>query len=49
MLLDGGAGSASGLALTAEVADVPWHVRMHERSVMQYSSHLVVARRKPRA
>jgi SAM-dependent methyltransferase len=48
MLLEGGAGSASGLALVAEVPDVPWHVRMHERSVMQYSSHLVVARRKPR-
>ncbi len=48
MLLEDGPGSASALSLVADVPDVPWHVRMHERSIMQYSSHLVVARRKSR-
>jgi SAM-dependent methyltransferase/uncharacterized protein YbaR (Trm112 family) len=33
-----------GLELVAEREDVPWAVRMHARSVVSYSAHLVVAR-----
>ncbi len=36
--------SVAGLRLAAEDAAVPWHVRVHERSVTAYSVHLVVAR-----
>ena len=31
------------LALAHEVSDVPWEVRLHDRSTMHYSSHAVVA------
>ncbi len=34
------------LALEAEEESVPWHVRLHERSAVQYSAHLVVARKR---
>jgi SAM-dependent methyltransferase/uncharacterized protein YbaR (Trm112 family) len=46
MLLQGDA--ASGLTLLAEIDDAPWQVRMHERAVMRYASHLIVARRQAR-
>lgn len=35
---------ADGLALEREEADVPWHVRLHERAAVSYRTHLVVAR-----
>ena len=34
----------TGLRLVAEVADFPWHVRMHDRSTVSYSTHLVAVR-----
>ncbi|HEY1376809.1 MAG TPA: methyltransferase domain-containing protein [Gemmataceae bacterium] len=36
--------SVAGLRLAAEDAAVPWHVRVHDRSVTAYSVHLVTAR-----
>jgi SAM-dependent methyltransferase len=45
-LLDGSHPTpVEGLALAGEVAGLPWSVRLHDRAVMQYQSHLVVARR----
>ncbi|MCG8422815.1 MAG: methyltransferase domain-containing protein [Proteobacteria bacterium] len=45
LLTDGALPSSiSGLELEAEIDNVPWHVRMHERSIVSYKSHLVVAR-----
>ena len=46
-LLTPGAHPASidGLRLLAEAPDLPWHVRLHARSVMRYRAHLVVAER----
>ena len=38
-------GSLGNLHLEAEDDDVPWHVRMHQRSTVTYRSHLVVARK----
>jgi SAM-dependent methyltransferase/uncharacterized protein YbaR (Trm112 family) len=38
-------GAVKGLELAAEREAVPWSVRVHERSVMQYRAHLVVARK----
>ena len=38
------ASSIPGLELEAELSEFPWHVRMHERSVVTYKSHLFVAR-----
>jgi len=38
-------GSVQGLQLAAERDHLPWHVRLHERSVMNYQVHLVVATR----
>ncbi|MEZ6127870.1 MAG: methyltransferase domain-containing protein [Planctomycetaceae bacterium] len=32
-----------GLRLTAEADNLPWHVRLHDRSTMKYSVHLIVA------
>ena len=37
--------SINELALTAERDQVPWHVRLHDRSTMTYKVHLVVATR----
>lgn len=36
-------GSVDTLKLAAERDDLPWHVRLHERSTMTYKLHLVVA------
>ncbi len=46
-LLTPGAHPASieGLELVAEEANVPWRVRMHERSTVEYETHLMVARK----
>jgi SAM-dependent methyltransferase/uncharacterized protein YbaR (Trm112 family) len=43
-LLEGENGRAGGLERIAEEDDVPWAVRMHDRSVVSYSAHVVVAR-----
>ncbi len=37
--------SLAGLRLVAEETDLPWRVRLHERSTMEYRVHLVVAER----
>lgn len=34
-----------GAGLVAEVADWPWHTRLHDRAVVAYRTHLVAARR----
>lgn len=33
------------LVLESEVTEVPWHVRLHDRSTVSYLVHLVIARR----
>ena len=33
----------AGLKLVAELDDLPWHVRLHDRSTTHYRVHLVVA------
>lgn len=43
-LLTGEQGRALGLELVAERQDLPWAVRTHARSVVRYSTDLVVAR-----
>ena len=35
--------SIEGLELVGEIADVPWHTRLHDRSAVSYSAHLIVA------
>ena len=47
LLLTPGAhpGSIPNLRLVAELDRLPWQVRLHDRSVMEYQSHLVVAER----
>jgi SAM-dependent methyltransferase len=40
-------GSINTLKLTTERENLPWHVRLHERSVMTYNVHLVVAEKVP--
>jgi SAM-dependent methyltransferase len=37
--------SVDGLVVRAELDDVPWGVRMHDRSVVQYRTHVVAAER----
>ena len=46
-LLTPGANSSSinDLTLTAELDQLPWHVRLHDRSIVSYLAHLVVATR----
>jgi len=36
-------GSINTLTLTAEKDQIRWHVRLHDRSTMTYSSHLIAA------
>ena len=43
-LLTPGGGPATGLRLVGEVTDFPWHVRLHDRSTVVYSGHLVGVR-----
>lgn len=38
--------SVEGLGLVAEVEAVPWRVRLHDRSSVEYDAHLVVAERR---
>ncbi len=33
--------AAGGLRLTAEAAEIPWQVRLHDRALMRYRSHVV--------
>jgi SAM-dependent methyltransferase/uncharacterized protein YbaR (Trm112 family) len=39
--------SISGLEFVEEVAEIPWHARLHDRSTVSYRAHLVVARAAP--
>ena len=41
----GGAYAIPGLALIAEQAEWPWATRLHDRSTVQYRTHLVALRR----
>ena len=43
-LLTPGDGPSTGLRLAGEIADFPWHVRLHDRSTVVYSSHVVGVR-----
>ena len=43
---DDAAGAGTGLAITAEREDVPWHVFVHDRATMVYSTHAVVAHKQ---
>jgi len=36
-----------GLTIVSEEPSVPWRLRLHDRSTMEYSVHVVVARRSP--
>ena len=38
--------SVPGLRIEAEVDEVPWHVRLHDRSTVGYAVHLAVARKE---
>jgi len=40
-----GPGSGLGLEILGEVAAWPWHTRLHDRASVQYSAHLLAARR----
>jgi hypothetical protein len=33
----------NSLRLVSEREDLPWHVRLHDRSTMSYKLHMVVA------
>jgi SAM-dependent methyltransferase/uncharacterized protein YbaR (Trm112 family) len=37
------------LAIEAEIPELPWHVRLHDRSTVEYAVHLVLARKRRRA
>lgn len=37
----------NGLALEAEVDNVPWTLRLHDRSFINYFAHLLVGRKRP--
>jgi SAM-dependent methyltransferase/uncharacterized protein YbaR (Trm112 family) len=36
--------ASSRLRIAGEITDFPWHVRLHDRSTVSYSTHLVAAR-----
>jgi len=38
--------SLSSVSVEAELDAVPWRVRLHDRSVVEYAAHLVVARKR---
>ena len=38
------AGGGCGLRLVGEQTDFPWHVRLHDRSTVAYSAHVLAAR-----
>jgi len=43
LLTPGGPSSVNSLRLVSEREDLPWHVRLHDRSTMSYKLHMVVA------
>lgn len=43
LLTPGGPGAIPGVRIVAELGDVPWHVRLHDRSTVTYRVHLAVA------
>lgn len=43
---DDQAGVNTGLAITAERSDVPWHVFVHDRATMAYTAHVVAAHKR---
>jgi SAM-dependent methyltransferase len=46
LLTPGGHPAALGtLTVESERAEVPWHVRLHERSTVAYKLHLIVAKK----
>jgi hypothetical protein len=45
LLLSEGPLAAGSLRRIGAVGEVPWHVRLHDRSCMYYSAYLVVARK----
>ena len=45
MLLSDGPLAAGDLRRSGPSQEVPWHVRLHDRSCMYYSAHLVAARK----
>ena len=45
LLLSEGPLAAGSLRRAGSVGEVPWHVRLHDRSCMYYSAYLVVARK----
>lgn len=45
LLLSDGPLAAGNLRRAGAVGEVPWHVRLHDRSCMYYSAYLVVARK----
>ena len=45
LLLSEGPLAAGSLRRSGAVGEVPWHVRLHDRSCMYYSAYLVVARK----
>jgi SAM-dependent methyltransferase len=46
LMLSDGPLAAGALRREKPTREVPWHVRLHERSCMHYSTHLVAARRE---
>lgn len=45
LLTPGGSAAVPGLRIAAECDDLPWHLRLHNRSTMTYRLHLLVAER----
>jgi hypothetical protein len=37
--------SEAGLEIVSEQPSIPWRLRLHDRSTMEYSVHVVVAKR----
>lgn len=45
LLAGGGEGALDGFTLAGEAADLPWRLRLHQRSSIDYSADLLVLRR----
>lgn len=37
--------SIEGFSIVAEERDLPWHVRIHDRAIMKYNLHMLIAKR----
>ena len=37
-------GGGTGLRMVGEIEDFPWHVRLHDRSAVSYSTHVIAVR-----